>query len=203
MKSAAETITPDTTLQRRRSERLGAKISELSSYIYAAEHRLLSLIREFDQQQGWEYAGFPSCAHWLNFKCGIDMNTARERVRVAHALEKLPKVDAEFANGAISYSKVRAITRIADASNEDYLLMIARHGTAYHVEKLVRKFRSAGKLQDPDSVQAIHDARQLKHYYDDDGCLVIKGCFPAEQGALIVKALEMAMESRCDVSAET
>ena len=32
------------------AERLGAKISELCSYIYAAEHRLLTLIREFDEQ---------------------------------------------------------------------------------------------------------------------------------------------------------
>ena len=62
---------------RRNSERLGAKISELCSYIYAAEHRLLMLIREFDEHEGWAHLGFHSCAHWLNFKCGIDMNTAR------------------------------------------------------------------------------------------------------------------------------
>jgi len=34
----------------------------------------------------------------------------------------------------------------------------------------------------------------LSYHYDHDGSLVIKGRFPAEQGALIVKALEMAME---------
>ena len=110
---------------RQQSERLGTKISELCSYFYAAEHRLLTLIREFDEQHGWEWLGFPTCAHWLNFKCGIDLNTARERVRVAHALGKLAKVDARFAAGALSYSKVRAITRIATESNEDYLLEMA------------------------------------------------------------------------------
>ena len=66
---------------REQSERLGAEITELCSYIYAAEHRLLTLVREFDEQKAWEWLGFHSCAHWLNFKCGIDMNTARERVR--------------------------------------------------------------------------------------------------------------------------
>ena len=81
---------------RQLSERLGPKITELCSYIYAAEHRLLTLIREFDEQHGWEWLGFPTCAHWLNFKCGIDLNTARERVRVAHALGKLAKVDARL-----------------------------------------------------------------------------------------------------------
>jgi len=179
---------------RENSARLGAEITELCSYIYAAEHRLLTLVREFDEQEGWAWLGFHSCAHWLNFKCGIDMNTARERVRVAHALGKLPKIDARFASGALSYSKVRAMTRIADESNEDYLLMIAKHGTAYHVEKLVSKYRRVVRLKDAEAACTAYDNRQLDYHYDCDGCLVIKGRFPAEQGALIIKALEMAME---------
>ena len=191
--------------ERDSAERLGAEITELCSHIYAAEHRLLTLIREFDEQEGWSWLGFHTCAHWLNFKCGIDMNAARERVRVAHALGKLPKIDARFATGALSYSKVRAMTRIADESNEDYLLMIARHGTAYHMEKLVSKYRRAKRLQDADVAREQHADRKLDYHYDCDGCLVIKGRFPAEQGALIVKALEMAMEKDFsnDVSAET
>jgi hypothetical protein len=191
------------------AEQLGAKISELCSYIYAAEHRLLTRIREFDEQEGWAHLGFHSCAYWLNFKCGIDMNTARERVRVAHALGRLPKIDARFAKGAISYSKVRAVTRIAEEADEDYLLMIMKHGTAHHVEKLVRLYRRAERLQDPEDAKDRHHNRQLSHRYDEDGCLVIKGRFSAEQGALIVKALEMAMEKQysenvdSDVPAET
>jgi len=186
----------------RKSERLGAKITDLCSYIYAAEHRLLTLIREFDEQKGWEWLGFHTCAHWLNFKCGIDLNTARERVRVAHALGKLPKVDARFAEGALSYSKVRAITRIATESNEEYLLTIAKHGTAFHVEKLVSKYRRAERLMDANVAKEQHDNRTLNYHYDSDGCLVIKGRFPAEQGALIVKALEMAMEQEFAVRAD-
>ncbi len=190
---------------RQQSERLGTKISDLCSYIYAAEHRLLTLIREFDEQKGWEWLGFPTCAQWLNFKCGIDLNTARERVRVAHALGKLPKIDARFAEGALSYSKVRAITRIATESNEDYLLKIAKHGTAFHVEKLVSKYRRAERLMGAGVAKEQHDNRTLNYHYDADGCLVIRGRFPAEQGALIVKALEMSIERQYgeDDSAET
>ena len=36
---------------REQCERLGAEITELCSYIYAAEHRFLTLIREFDEQR--------------------------------------------------------------------------------------------------------------------------------------------------------
>jgi len=181
---------------RESAARLGAEIAELCSYIYAAEHRLLMLVREFDEQEGWQQSGFLSCAHWLNFNCGIDMNTARERVRVAHALGHLPKIDARFASGALSYSKVRAMTRIADETNEDYLLSIAKHGTAHHVEKLVSKFRRVKRLRDAEAANTAHDNRQLHYHYDSEGCLVIKGRFPAEQGALVIKALEMAAEKR-------
>ena len=177
------------------ADQLGAEITELCSYIYAAESRLLTLIHEFDEKEYWAGQGLCSCAHWLNFKCGISMGAARERVRVAHALAGLPKISEGFSKGKLSYSKVRAITRIADESNEDYLLMIAEHGTAHHVEKLVSKYRTAKRLQDAEIANEQYIKREVTHYYDHDGCLVIKARLPAEQGALIVKALEMAMDA--------
>ena len=189
------------------AERLGEQITELCSYLYAAEARLLRLIREFDAKECYVEQGFGTCAHWLNFKCGIGMNAAREKVRVAKALADLPKIEATLARGELSYSKVRAMTRIADASNEDYLLMIAKHGTAHHVETLVSKYRSAKRVQDAAVAEEQYRDRELSHYYDHDGCLVIKARMPAEQGALIVKALEMAMEkdfvAHSDSSIET
>ncbi|MCJ7558892.1 MAG: HNH endonuclease [Gammaproteobacteria bacterium] len=192
------------------ADKLGEQITELCGVIYAATYRLLVLIREFDEQGYWQSEGLCSCAHWLNFKCGIGMNAAREKVRVAHALKNLPGISAAFEKGQISYSKVRAMTRIADQDNEDYLLMIARHGTAYHVEKLVSKFRRATREQDTDQANQQYADRQLSYYYDESGALIINARLPAEQGALIVKALEMAMEKDFqqqtqdpDVSAET
>ena len=177
------------------AEQLGAEITELCSYIYAAEARLLTLIRQFDENEYWAEQGLCSCAHWLNFKCGIGMNAAREKVRVAHALGQLPKISEAFAKGVLSFSKVRAVTRIADESNEDYLLMIAQSGTAHHVEKLVSKYRTAKRLQDAEIANEQYNNREVTHFYDHDGCLVIKARLPAEQGALIVKALEMAMDT--------
>jgi hypothetical protein len=176
--------------------RLGAEITELCGYIYAATYRLLVLIREFDEQGYWHWPGLCSCAHWLNFKCGIGMNAAREKVRVAHALAGLPKISEAFRKGELSYSKVRAMTRIADAANEDYLLMIARHGTAYHVEKLVSKYRRCKRLQETATANARHQARQVICRYDTDGTVVVQARLPAEQGELVMKALELAMERR-------
>ena len=53
-----------------------------------------------------------------------------------------------MASGRLSYSKAREITRIACAETEDYLLMIAEHGTAQHVEKLVRAYRRCQEAEE-------------------------------------------------------
>ena len=72
-------------------ERLGDEIAELSAHLDAATARLLDLIREFDARGGWN-CGFRSCAHWLSWRVGLDLGAARERVRVARALETLPRL---------------------------------------------------------------------------------------------------------------
>jgi hypothetical protein len=135
------------------------------------------------------------------------MNAAREKVRVANALGDLPKINASFASGEISYSKVRAMTRVATPDNEDYLLRIARNGTAYHVETLVRKYRRAKKLQETGDAQKQHNERSVHFYYEPDGSMVIKARLPAEKAQLVLKAIELAMEQadppETDVSAET
>ena len=86
------------------AEQLGEQITHLCSHIFAAEARLLRLIREFDDKECWAEQGFCSCAHWLNFKCGIGMNTAREKVRVARALADLPNLEwqTEAATGDVT-----------------------------------------------------------------------------------------------------
>jgi hypothetical protein len=184
-----------------RSAALGDEITELCGYIAAATHRLLEMIREFDQEELWHLDGICSCAHWLNWKCGIGMNAAREKVRVANTLGELPKISESFAKGEISYSKVRAMTRVATADNEDYLLMIAHHGTAYHVETLVRKYRRAKRLQDLEQANKQHDERSLQVFYEHDGSITLQVRLPAEKGALVLKAIELAMEEEKAVEA--
>jgi len=188
-------LTGDWPAHCRRSEALGNEITELCGYINAATHRLLEMIREFDQDEHWHLDGICSCAHWLNWKCGIGMNAAREKVRVANALGELPKISASYAKGELSYSKVRAMTRVATTDNEDYLLMIAHHGTAYHMETLVRKYRRAKKLQDLEEANKQHDERSLQVFYEHDGSITLNVRLPAEKGALVLKAIELAMEN--------
>ncbi len=184
---------------------LAAQITELAGHLNAGNHRLLTLIAEFDRRQGWSDGSTQSCAHWLNWQCGIDMGAAREKVRVAHALETLPRIAAAMARGELSYSKVRALTRVACAGTEEYFLSIALHGTAHHVETLVRQYRRAREAEELSREARQQANRGLHYFHDEDGSLVLKGRLPAEVGALLLKALDAAVNDMTptDVSAET
>ena len=184
------TITPSPI---RKLSTLEDEITELAAHINAATYRLLTLIREYDERKGWGGGGLKSCAHWLNWKCGINLGAAREKVRVAHALQHLPHISAALRNGRISFSKVRAMTRVATAQNEDYLLMIADHGTAAHVERLVRNYRRVQRSEALERDKQLHALREFNWYIDDDGSYVLKGRLSPEQGARVVQALDTAM----------
>jgi Domain of unknown function (DUF222)/HNH endonuclease len=184
---------------------LEAEITELAGHLNAAQYRWLVLIEEFDRRNGWSDGSTQSCAHWLNWKCGIDLGAAREKVRVAHAMTKLARIGAAMARGELSYSKVRALTRVACEHTEEYLLDIALHGTAAHVERVVRQFRRCQEAEELSREERQQANRKLTYCYDDDGSLMLKGRLPAEIGAQLVKALEVALEAEetGDVSAET
>ena len=169
---------------------LGDEIAALCAHISAATFRLLTLLQVFDEEERWH--GHRSCAHWLSWRTGISLGPAREKVRVARCLPALPLISASFAKGEISYSKVRALTRVATTDNEDELLTFADHGTTAHVERLVREWR---RLDRGDADQAARDARRgLSLYLADDGSYEIRGQLGPEVGALLAKALEATEE---------
>ena len=138
-------------LTRQDIDRLADAIAIQAARIDAATHRLLSDIRRFDEARGWAMQAAQSCAHWLTWRLGLGMGAAREKVRVAHALGKLPLIDAAFAKGRVSYSKVRAVTRVASADNEALLLDYARTSTGAQLEKICAKFRGfSQEASDPE-----------------------------------------------------
>jgi hypothetical protein len=175
-------------------DELAAEICTLAGHINAANHRFLQLIAEFDRRHGWSDSATQSCAHWLNWKCGIALGAAREKVRVARALESLPRISAAMASGKLSYSKAREITRVGNAENEAYLLSIAEHGTASHVENLVRAYRRCQEAEELSREQRQRQNRCVSFRYDDDGSLILTCHLPAEAGAMIMKALDIAVE---------
>ena len=174
-------------------EQLADRIAELSARIQAATYELLVLIRQFDQREGW--SEFASCAHWLSWRAGLAPGAAREHVRVARALADLPRLSDAMRRGVISYSKVRAVTRVATPETEQTLLDVALAGTAAHVEQVVRAWRRVDRTAEAADDRRRHASRVLHTWVDDDGMVVIRGRLTPEVGAVVRRALEAALDA--------
>jgi hypothetical protein len=173
------------------AEPLARRISTLYAHINAATFELLELIRQFDEDGCYVEFNAKSTAAWLNYACGIAPGAAREKVRVARALQALPRTATAFREGRLSYSKVRAITRVAELATEDHFLNVAFHATAAQTERIVRDWRKVAQRNR--AALTAHDTRTLEWWWDEQGMLVIKGRLPAADGALLVQALEDVM----------
>ncbi len=170
-------------------DRLGEDIAELAAHISAATYELLVMILQFDACNGWDGR---SCAHWLNWRIGLSLSAAREKVRTARALANLPLISDAMRSGKLSYSKVRAITRIATPDNESELLLLAMDGTTSHVERIVRAYRRVDRLAEAEQADKRYQSRKLSYMIDEDGMLVIRGRLDPEQGEALRKALDHA-----------
>jgi hypothetical protein len=152
------------------------------------------LVREFDDRLGWAKWSFPSCADWLSWRCQISLSAAREKVRTAQALRDLPGISLAFREGRLSYSKVRALTRVATLHGEDALLRYALDATAPQVEERCRQIRNV----QPDSVQdarRVWEARSLSVWRNSArGTVCLRVELPLEVGEIVMKAIEKALE---------
>ena len=169
-----------------------AEISTLAAHISAATCRWMSLIAEFDRRQGWGGSGCVSCGHWVAFQCSMSLGAARDHVRVARRLEELPAIRASFACGELSYSKVRALTRIDGIADEQAVLELARHATAAQLERMVGAFRGVTR----EEADNAHTERFFRIDFQDDGSARIRGRLPAETAQRLMGALELANERR-------
>lgn len=100
---------------------------------------------EFDKRSGYEQWGLVDTAQWLDLHCGISRTTAREKVRVARAHEGLPLIRGAFSAGGLSYSKARALTRVANPENDGELLDLANRCPASELEVRLREMEN-GKI---------------------------------------------------------
>jgi hypothetical protein len=177
---------------------MGEAIAETAAIIDVATHRFLTQLREFDRVDGWHRAGALSCAHWLSWRVGMNLGAAREKARVAKKLVELPLIDQALAKGEISYSKVRAITRVATAGNEGDLLTMARCATGAQLEKICRLKRRVNALEGP-SDDPVEGRRYVVERPTDDGMVSIQLRLLPEEAARVMKALEvMGSGNRAD-----
>ena len=174
-------------------ERMGEEIAALAARIDAATYELLVLIRKFDEEEGWN-RGFLTCAHWLTWRIGLAPGAARERIRVARALGDLPLMSEAMKRGELSYSKVRALTRIARPETEEDLVQLGKASTAAQIERVVRSWRRIDRTIEAHDDELRDASSHVTTHIDENGMFVIRGCLAPEAGEVLMKALDAAGE---------
>lgn len=180
-------------------EQLEREITALSGQIAAASAALLRWIAEYDRREGWATWDCRSAAHWLSWKCGDSLHTAREKVRVARALESLPLLAAAFAAGELSYSKVRAATRVATAANDDAWLSAARNATGAQLDRIVAGVAQA--LDDADAARDAFGSREVTVRSISSTAREVKVRAPEDAAATILAAIDVVASRQIDEAA--
>jgi len=171
-------------------QELGNEIASLSARLDAATHRLLECIRRFDEALGWHEQGALSCAHWLAWRLGWDPATAREKVRVARALGRLPAINESLRTARLSYAKVRALTRVATPENEAKLLEMALVATGAQLERLCRGYRGVLDGEMPPAPEE----RSVRQRLLPGGMVKLELVLEPDEADLILRAIERARE---------
>jgi len=171
-----------TTLQGLESE-----LAQEQAHINAAVARWLGLLAEYDDRSD---VGGDRFERWVAWRFGISYWEAAELVRLARALRELPHIRDAFARGELTYTKVRALTRVATPSCEERLLSLASVLTAPQLDRALRVYQRVSTAQ----ARRQHELEYVNYYWDDDGSLVLHARLASEDGTVLVRALNAARE---------
>lgn len=173
---------------------LDAAICRLARRLNGETYRWLVLVREFDDRMGWAKWSCRNCAEWLALRCQLSLPAAREKVRTAQALRMLPLISAAFADGRLSYSKVRALTRVAERHDERMLLAYALEVTASQLEERCREIRNSGPESTIRACGAWERRSLVLRRDAVRGTMAITVEVPLAEGEVIARAIDRAVE---------
>jgi hypothetical protein len=161
------------------------ELAVLSAHLSAATAHWLELVWQ------WRERGVSDdLPGFLAYRLGITGREAREYLRVAEALQELPAIRAAFARGGLTFTKVRALTRVATASSEQRLLELAEVLTASQLERALRVYRRIAAAE----ARETHELEFVDYRFEEDGSLYLRARLAAEDKTVLVKALEAARE---------
>jgi len=172
------------------AEALGGKICAAAGLAAQSECQLLELIGDFDAGNAvrwWD--GVKSLAHWLSWACSMSPGTAREHVRVARALRRMPTVRTAFREGRLSYTKVREATRVVDLVDDAELCELALTATAAQLATTIAGYRTAAGTR-----LTQERERGLTWTTRENGTVDVRLRLPKEDAAILLAALNAAKE---------
>jgi hypothetical protein len=177
---------------------LGARIVHLGRHLGTLHHQLVRCAADFDDSGLWALDHHTTCAGWIAERLAVAYGTAREWLRVGHALRQLPATNAAFEEGRLSYGQVRTLTRIAiDHPDHDSELVDLAERTASR-DLAVALAAWCTRNEQPDDLDRRHHRHTaLTARVEPDGMGVITIRLPPIAYGKVLAAIDaMVMSSR-------
>lgn len=171
-------------------DRAATQLCRVAAEAHAALAELTRLVADFDDAGHWHGDGIRSCSHWMTINTGVDVRTADELLRVGRALRELPRLRASFESGQLSLDKVRMMTRVATPADEEVWVEIACLASGAQLLRICNGYTRAARADSPDSADEQQARRGLWAYWRDDGLLDVRALLPADDGAIVLAAIE-------------
>jgi hypothetical protein len=169
--------------------RLVAGIRGVKSLGNMVERQVLEIIAECDRTEVWRDDDCWDLAQWLATQMGITNLKAKRLINVTHVLPTLPLTSAAFERGQLSMDQIIELCRFATPETEAELITWARRVSV----AAIRSKAEAASHTDKKEAAELDKQRWLNYWYFEDRKLMgLQGCFPADQGAVIAKALDRA-----------
>jgi hypothetical protein len=173
------------------NRQLAESMAGLRTIVASSQRQLLRFVREHDSRKLWERDGCRNMGQWLAARFGISVAAGMRWTHAAHALEHLPLTSAAFERGDISLDKVLQLARFATAETERELLAYGRRASV----NALRKRADLATRQPLEDHLEVHRARFLSwSRYNDSGAIYLEGLLPADEGAILTKALTRIAE---------
>jgi hypothetical protein len=175
---------------------LDERLDQYSALAHSSMAKVALAAADFDEIEGWGSPGIRSFTHWLSINMGFDPHTGSELLRVGQALKKLPRIAEAFGAGHLSFDKARQITSVATPATEEMLLEIARGASGSQLARICSSLRRYAEAEAIDHDQRQMASRGLWSHIDDDGMMRLIAKLPAEDGAVVMAALESITGSK-------
>ena len=188
---------------------LEGDLEELERVAAALQVEILRRVATVDRRGAFRRDGYLNSASWLARRLGLSWGEAISYLRLARALEDMPRAREALVCGEISRSAVRVLAGAREAHPEEYasaeevLVDAARNLTIRELRRTVAYWRQAA-----DSARAeededwLHHRRRLHVSPTLDGMVRVDGDLDPETGQTVITALRAFIdaESRTEAS---
>jgi hypothetical protein len=179
---------------------LELEIAQVCGVLNAATARLVGLIARVLESEAWQVSGIHSPSHWVAWQCGVSPSRAGRLVAMARRRAELPETTAAFEAGELGEDQVAVIARRAPASIDAEAATLARSATVSQLRRVLSGYSFDDQAKpDPDpgpdsDPEQPEERRRVSFGHDDDGSWHLSAELPADEGALVERAVAEARD---------